>query len=51
LAINYLHKSSITHRDIKLENILLESANLDEFSIKLADFSFATKFDHDLGFI
>ncbi len=37
-SINYLHKQHVSHRDIKLENILLDS----KLSPKLIDFGFAT---------
>lgn len=38
-AIKYCHSKSITHRDIKLENILLDSK---KENIKLIDFGFST---------
>ena len=38
-AIEYLHLHGISHRDIKTENIVLDS----EFNSKLCDFGFATK--------
>lgn len=41
LAVNYLHESKIAHRDIKLENILVDV----EGHAKLYNFSMATKVD------
>ena len=37
-AICYLHNNHIAHRDIKTDNILMQSNN----NIKLIDFGFAT---------
>ena len=36
-GIYYVHKASIAHRDIKLENILLDEKN----TIKIIDFGFS----------
>jgi serine/threonine protein kinase len=38
-ALDHIHKNQIAHRDIKLENILLDN----EYSIKLADFGYSSK--------
>jgi len=41
-AINYLHENDIVHRDIKLENVMLERPAADA-QIKLIDFGYATR--------
>ena len=45
LAINYLHQIGICHRDIKLDNFLLTSKDIESCDIKLIDFGFAKKFN------
>lgn len=42
-AVSYCHSQDITHRDIKLENILICSGR----TAKLIDFGFATCFPHE----
>lgn len=42
-AIAFLHSNFITHRDLKLENLLLENAE-NPGSLKLCDFGLSTRF-------
>lgn len=44
LAVNYMHMSNIIHRDIKAENILMESKDPSSLTIKITDFGFACFF-------
>ncbi len=39
-GVDYLHRGGISHRDIKLENLVLDS----NYNLKLVDFGFATSF-------
>lgn len=48
LALNYLHRRNICHRDIKLENIIYVKTN-GETRIKLIDLGIACKFNPDKG--
>ena len=50
-ALNYLHKQKIVHRDLKLDNIMVnfdtkfdkENLNMMKTTIKIIDFGFATR--------
>jgi serine/threonine protein kinase len=48
-ALNYLHRSQVTHRDIKPDNILI--ASLDPFTVKLSDFGLSKVVKHDETFL
>ena len=43
LALEYCHSKGVSHRDIKLENTLIDSNNI----VKLIDFGFATCFSNE----
>jgi serine/threonine protein kinase len=42
LALDFIHKKGIVHRDIKLENILINNKTSGEYDVKIADFGMAT---------
>ncbi|OMJ83878.1 hypothetical protein SteCoe_15105 [Stentor coeruleus] len=42
-AIEYIHSQKVTHRDLKLENLLLQEFG----AIKIIDFGFSTCFSHE----
>lgn len=43
MALDYCHRNGITHRDVKLENTLVDKNN----NVKLIDFGFATCFSNE----
>ena len=43
MILNYLHKNRIVHRDLKLQNILVDNSSEENFSIKLIDFGISTE--------
>ena len=43
MALDYLHSNNVFHRDIKLENILLDGFVDGNPIIKLTDFGFTIK--------
>lgn len=44
-GLSAMHKVGIAHRDLKPENLLMDS----KFTLKIADFGFATEFLDDQG--
>jgi serine/threonine protein kinase len=49
MGLNYMHKKNIIHRDIKLENIVMQTNRKDDLTIKITDFGFAKIFDPAVG--
>ena len=45
MALNYLHINNIVHRDIKLENVLMQTDSKDDLNLKITDFGFAKIFE------
>src|SRR5690606_18051766 len=48
-ALEYLHKNNITHRDVKPDNILINS--LDPIDVKLTDFGLSKMVDSEQTFL
>lgn len=47
-AIEYCHQNDIVHRDVKMENFLLDSNEDGEIVVKLSDFGLACQFKQEL---
>lgn len=41
LALDFIHQKRIVHRDIKLDNVLINRIEEEEFNVKIADFGLA----------
>lgn len=41
LAVDFMHKKGVVHRDLKLDNILLSSSEASVFDVRIADFGLA----------
>lgn len=42
-ALNHMHANGVTHRDVKLENILVMASTQRHLILKIADFGAAIK--------
>jgi serine/threonine protein kinase len=42
LTIDFIHKKGVVHRDIKLDNILINKIEEGEYKVKIADFGMAS---------
>lgn len=51
LAIDFLHKRQVVHRDLKLDNVLINKISDGEYDVKIADFGLATKLPEDGGLL
>lgn len=46
-AVSHIHSHKIAHRDLKLENIKFTSDNASKSNIKILDFGFACRMNHE----
>lgn len=46
-SLEYCHKNNIVHRDVKLENFLVDSDESGNINVKLSDFGLACKLEVD----
>lgn len=44
LALNYMHKQNMSHRDLKLDNIMCHNELDGDLDVKITDFGFACLF-------
>ena len=49
--MDFMHKRQIVHRDIKLDNILLNKVSEGHFDVKIADFGLAAKLPESSGYL
>ncbi len=42
LTMDFIHKKGVVHRDIKLDNILINKRDEGEYKVKIADFGMAS---------
>ena len=47
LSIDHCHRNNILHRDVKLDNFLVEPSEHHDLKVKLADFGIACLFDKE----
>lgn len=45
VSIKHCHDRNIVHRDVKLENFLMDTNSEDKLIVKLSDFGLACKYD------
>lgn len=46
-AVHYIHTCDVVHRDLKPDNLLLDSADNDSHGVRVADFGFAKKLNRN----